>query len=442
MSNKLIVDPYCDGGTSPPRLDSASIAPPPFPARKRGKRMSRRKGQNPDVRIGKRADGQKYYFFQYWIDVPGQEERRRQTEVIGPTDHMTKSEAERKKLVFISKLAINSSGYQIPSSATFAEAVKHYRDVFAPRMLRASTFSIADGHIKNHLKADWHDTPIEHITIETVNEWIWKKREQGLSWVSVKNILRTMQRVLSAFSKDKKPPFSQMGLAIPDRDKLQMKVRMRDAVSFSWPQAKKIALQTRKLEISGSRKEQYSTLFLLASASGLRVSELFALRIDDIDFKAGTVRVDESSDQRCEGKIGACKNVAAYRTVLLHDSEGREALRSLKKFIKKNRTPSQLIFHSRHDTPLIETNVLHDGLHPALKALNLPKAGMHAFRHGCNRRWELAGLNPAVLRQQIGHSSASMTARYTGKIPLAQVRQAFSGLKTRLLENMENEVAA
>ena len=82
---------------------------------------------------------------------------------------------------------------------------------------------------------------------------------------------------------------------------------------------------------------------------------------------------------------------------------------------------------------------LHDGLHPALKALNLPRAGMHAFRQGCNRRWELAGLNPAVLRQQMGHSSAGMTARYTGEIPLAQVRQAFSDLKTRLLAN---EVAA
>jgi len=84
---------------------------------------------------------------------------------------------------------------------------------------------------------------------------------------------------------------------------------------------------------------------------------------------------------------------------------------------------------SRHDTPLIETNVLHDGLYPALRALNLLKAGLHAFRHGCNRRWELAGLNPAVHRQQMGHSSAAMTARYTGEIPLQHVRQAFSGLK-------------
>ena len=437
------IDPYCAGGTSPPEHPRDIVPSPPFPARKRGKRMSRRKGRDPRVRVGKRANGKKYFFFQYWVDVPGEEKRSRQTEVIGLVKDMTKSEAERKKLEFVSKLAINSSRYQIPSSETFAHAVKHYRNVFAPRMLQGSTFSIADGHIKNHLEADWNDTPIEHITIDAINEWIWKERDQGLSWVSVKNILRTMQRVLSAYSKDKKPPFSQMGLAIPDRDKLQIKIKTRGAVSFSWAQAKQIALQTLRLEISSTRKEQYAVLFLLASASGLRVSELFALKIEDVAFKAGTVRVDESSDQRCTGKIGPCKNVAAYRTVLLHDREGMEALKVLKKFVKKqDPTPSGLIFRSRNDTPLIETNVLHGGLHPALKALNLPKAGTHAFRHGCNRRWELAGLNPAVLLQQMGHSSAAMTARYTGEIPLAQVRQAFSGLKKPLSENMQNEVAA
>jgi len=51
-------------------------------------------------------------------------------------------------------------------------------------------------------------------------------------------------------------------------------------------------------------------------------------------------------------------------------------------------------------------------------------------------------MNPAVLRQQMGHSSATMTARYTGEIPLDQVRAAFSRIQNRgkseLLENMEN----
>lgn len=131
----------------------------------------------------------------------------------------------------------------------------------------------------------------------------------------------------------------------------------------------------------------------------------------------------------------------AYRTVLLADREGQEALRALKAFLgQRVPNPDSLLFHSRRGSPLRETNVLHHGLHPAIKTLGLQQAGMHAFRHGCNRRWELAGMNPAVLRQQMGHSTAAMTARYTGEIPIEQVRAAFSinnGPTIVVLENGE-----
>ena len=396
--------------------------------------MSRRAGQNPSVRIRlNRRKGIEEYFFQYWIDVPGREKRKRETEVIGPVKTMTKSEAERKKLEFILNLKVNSNEYKIPSSLTFAHAVKHYREIFAPRMLRQSTFSVADGHLKVHLEADWNEIPVEHIDIDAVNEWIWKKRQANLSWVTIKNILRTMQRVLSCCSNDKKPPFSQEGLAIPERDKLQMKIESRGAVSFSWSQAKQIAGEVYKLDVDDVLKERSATLFILASASGLRCAELFALRINDLDFKAGTIRVDESADQRTY-IIGPCKNVAAYRTVLLADAEGREALFMLKRFLKGPQTQTSFVFHSKRGTALRETSVLHAFLHPVLRTLGFPQAGMHAFRHGCNRRWELSGMNPAVLRQQMGHSSAVMTARYTGEIPLDKVQEAFSKME---LENME-----
>jgi integrase len=402
--------------------------------------MSRRKGQNPEVRVGERAKGKKYYFFQYWIDVPGQEERRRQTEVIGLVSQMTRSEAERKKLDFISRLQLNSNDYRIPSSHNFADAVKHYRDVFAPRMLRDSTLSVWEGRLKTHLQADWNDVPIEHITIDSVNEWAWKKRSAGLSWVTIKDALRTMQRVLSSFSKDKKPPFSQSGLAIPERDKLQMKMQSRRNVSFSWAQAEQIAERVRKMDgLGDSRREQYSTLILLAAASGLRSSELLALRTNDIDFKASTVRVDESSDQRTNGNIGPCKNAAAYRTVVLHDSEGKKCMRKVKHFLVGGPNAETLVFRSQRGGPLLETTILNQGLYPALKALGLPQGGLHGFRRGCNRRWELAGINPTVIRQQMGHSSHRMTALYSGEIPLDQVCAAFS---SKLLEKMENEATA
>jgi integrase len=362
----------------------------------------------------------------YRKDLPGVENRYQVREVIGAVKAMTKSEAERYIKEFMVKSSINTGAAKIPSVLTFARAVKLYREEFAPEMLRASTFSTADYHLKKHLEADWNDVPVEHITIDAVNEWSRKKRKQGLSWVTVKNILRTMQRVLSASSKDRKPPFSLKGLVIPERDKLQVRINSRNAVSFSWEQTSQIAAQVHKLDaLAAPEKVRYETLFILAAASGLRCGELFALRLNDIDFKAGTIRIDEAVCARTS-KLGLCKNASAHRTVLLADEVGQVAMRKLKAFVKDH--PNALVFPSRLNTPLRESNVLRGALHPALKALGLPQAGMHAFRHGCNRRWELAGMNPAVLRQQMGHSSHEMTARYTGEIPIEQVRKAIGHL--------------
>ena len=50
--------------------------------------------------------------------------------------------------------------------------------------------------------------------------------------MTIKDSLRTMQRVLSASSKDKKPPFSQSGLTIPERDTLQMKIATRKTAAL------------------------------------------------------------------------------------------------------------------------------------------------------------------------------------------------------------------
>jgi len=99
-------------------------------------------------------------------------------------------------------------------------------------------------------------------------------------------------------------------------------------------------------------------------------------------------------------------------------------MRELKKFLKQ--APSELVFQSKLGNPLLETTILNQGLYPALKQLGLPKGGLHGFRRGCNRRWELSGLNPAVIRQQMGHTSQRMTTLYSGEIPLAQVTEAFS----------------
>jgi len=248
---------------------------------------------------------------------------------------------------------------------------------------------------------------------------------------------------LSASSKNAQPPFSLKGLKIPERDKLQMRINSRKAVSFSWEQANQIAAQVRKADdLKAPERMRYEALFVLAAASGLRCGELFALKMDDVNFNASTLQVDEGVCPRT-AKLGLCKNASAHRTVVLVDREGQEAMQKLKAFVSDRvQNPNALVFPSRLNTPLRESNVLRMALHPALKALGLPKAGMHAFRHGCNRKWELAGMNPAVLRQQMGHSSSGMTARYTGEIPVERVKEAIGHLIVTSCDQSQFEAVA
>jgi len=290
--------------------------------------------------------------------------------------------------------------------------------------------------------------PIDHIDIDSVNEWASKKRKTGLSWTTIKDALRTMQGILSVFSKDKEPPFSQNVLRIPEAEKLKMQIDSREKISFSWADAERIATNFGRFDALGeARREHYSALILLAAASGMRSGELLALRVCDGNLEAHAIQVKFSSDQRRGGKIGPCKNVMAYRTVHLCDAEGKKAMARLKRLLELYPAPSPnaLVFRFQRGGPLLETTVLNQGLYLALESLGLPRAGLHAFRRGCNRRWELAGLMPAVIQQQMGHASAAMTRLYSGRIPDEQRKAAFSmknGRSVVQLENMENGATA
>jgi integrase len=148
-----------------------------------------------------------------------------------------------------------------------------------------------------------------------------------------------------------------------------MKIHSRRNVSFSWARAEPIAKRICSMDgLGDARREQYSTLIPLAAARGLRCSALLALKINDFDFTASTVRVEETSDQRTNGNIGPCKNAAADRTVVLHDPEGRKSMRKLRHLLRDSPNAEALVFRSQSGAPLLATTKLNQGLYPALKA--------------------------------------------------------------------------
>lgn len=55
--------------------DSVNITASAISARTQGKYLPLRKGHAPKVRVGKRADGTAYHFFQCWVNIPGEEKK-------------------------------------------------------------------------------------------------------------------------------------------------------------------------------------------------------------------------------------------------------------------------------------------------------------------------------------------------------------------------------
>jgi hypothetical protein len=124
-----VVDPYCDGGTSPPQ-PVTDIVPAATPARRRGKSMSRRVGQNGNVfvkskcKLG-RCDHQKGLcpkYGRYWKDQPGQHERLRVVVSLGT---VTQTVAERNLRDHIRKIQVDSPETFVEPQETCADQASH-----------------------------------------------------------------------------------------------------------------------------------------------------------------------------------------------------------------------------------------------------------------------------------------------------------------------------
>jgi integrase len=152
-------------------------------------------------------------------------------------------------------------------------------------------------------------------------------------------------------------------------------------------------------------------LFALATGSGTRVGELFALRVEsDVNLSEQTITIRRSV---FEGEENTSKSDTGdedrTRTVLIDPSVVLE----VKKHLLSRR--SGYLFETRNGTPLCLSNVLEDKLHPPLRKLKLIQQGigMHAFRRGRISHLVYSGVSRQIIRDWCGHSSDRMIDHYT-----------------------------
>jgi integrase len=150
------------------------------------------------------------------------------------------------------------------------------------------------------------------------------------------------------------------------------------------------------------------TLVLLAASTGLRQSELFALKWGDIDFFQGTMNVTRSI---AYGHVGRCKTEASQKLVPVHPILV-EALTQWRDRCRY-REPNDWVFaneHRRGRHPYWGQAILRTIGRPVAERIGIKKwIGWHTFRHTYSTLLRSVGAEFKVMQELMRHSSLRST---------------------------------
>jgi integrase/recombinase XerD len=141
---------------------------------------------------------------------------------------------------------------------------------------------------------------------------------------------------------------------------------------------------------------KYRALFMAVYSCGLRVSEVVALRAEDIDSKAMVVRV-------CQGKG------KKDRCVMLSP----KLLEVLREYYKAFRPTTTLFFGRDTERPLDRGTVLLACRRIARRAGLRRRVTVHTLRHSFATHLLEAGVDLRTIQALLGHRSLRTTALYT-----------------------------
>ncbi|QQS46823.1 MAG: site-specific integrase [Acidobacteriota bacterium] len=163
---------------------------------------------------------------------------------------------------------------------------------------------------------------------------------------------------------------------------------------------------------------RHAALFAFAITTGMRPEEYFALQWRDVNLEKGTVTVQRVLIRRKGGGwyYAEPKTSRSRRTMPLPASMVAH-LRSHRRIQAEERLRAgseyqmnDLVFATEFGTPLDISNLTSNHFKPALERAGLPRIiRLYDLRHTCATLLLLAGENPKVVSERLGHASVALT---------------------------------
>ena len=186
-----------------------------------------------------------------------------------------------------------------------------------------------------------------------------------------------------------------------------------------------------QLSIEGFKKliqalpEPINIMTLVAGALGLRVSELVALKWEDVEWKEKQITIQRKFTH---SHLGPTKTIASEAGLPLD-----EGLLSILEYWRSKVPESEWLFpSSRSGGPRSASMLLNDYLKPTAEKLGLGNVGWHALRHACRSWLGGAGVSASTQKDLLRHSDIGMTMGY-GHTPSADMRKAHNKVAKQLV---------
>lgn len=184
--------------------------------------------------------------------------------------------------------------------------------------------------------------------------------------------------------------------------------------------------------LEATRSTPYYALFYLALFTGMRRSELLALRWSDVDLDLAHVSVARTLHHLRDGTtiFRVPKTPKGRRLVALPPSaalvlrEHRDNQKAESILLGRSLTEDDLVFAQPDGSPLLPDTVTHAWIKLARRS-GLAGVRLHDARHSHASLMLKAGIHPKVVQERLGHASIQITLdTYSHLVPSLQTAAA------------------
>jgi len=348
------------------------------------------------------------------LQSDGTFKRVRRCVVLGPLSSLSERAARKLFQPYLDR--VNAAALLTPKSGvTLEEFVKEWRTSVAVN-LKASTTRTAESHLRAHIIPKLGSLPLKEINTKTVQSFVANLANGRRSKKTVENVLLTLSSILrTARAWD----YACGSFPLADITMPREGVR-KEQRSFTDAEVGKIL---------SAAPDPFGTILAVTAVLGLRIGEVLALRVADLDFGRKIIRVRQSVDAATR-QIQSVKSSASSADVPMPSQlEAR-----LRAHLQRHEGKSELLFVNRDGRPFSANKLREKQLHPLLMKLAIPRGGFHSMRHGAASSLLADGATPAVVQKQLRHSDPRITLGVYAHVVGDQQREAVENRSARIEE--------